>query len=262
MDLALAIAKTGLEAQHENIEVISNNLANASTTAFKQSRATFADLPYQVTKLPGSAITQDVNSVGGLVMGTGSQLVNNTKVFTDGQATPSAGDLDVAITGRGFFEVELPNNAGMAFTRAGSFSTNEQGQLIDGNNYIIQPPITIPQGSSQINITSDGIVSAVPASGGAQQQLGQIQLADFMNDEGLQPIGGNLYLETISSGPATLANPQSNGFGKLTQHALEASNVNVVDEMVNLIEAQRAFEVTSKAVSAVDSMMDYLEKQT
>lgn len=262
MDLALAIAKTGLEAQHENIEIISNNLANANTTAFKKSRATFEDLPYQVTKLPGSATTQETDTTGGLVLGTGTQMINNTKEYSDGNVVPTDGDLNVAITGTGFFQVQLPNGGGFAYTRAGNLDRNEQGQIVDGNGYIIQPPITIAQGATAINISQDGIVSAILPGSTTSEQVGQLQLASFMNPDGLQPIGGNLYLATTSSGPETLGTPDNNGYGKITQHALEASNVNVVEEMVNLIEAQRAFEVTSKAVSAVDNMMDYLEKQT
>ena len=262
MDLALAIAKSGLEAQHQNIEIISNNLANANTTAFKRSHASFEDLPYQVTKLPGSPTSQETNTPTGLVMGTGAKLVGNNKVYTDGALVSTAGDLNVAITGRGFFQVQLPNGGGFAYTRAGNLQQNEQGQLTDSNGYIIQPPITLPQGTSQVNITADGIVSTLSAGTTGLQQAGQLQLADFINPDGLQPIGGNLYLATTASGPQTLSNPNTSGYGKLTQHALEGSNVNVVEEMVNLIEAQRAFEVTSKAVSAVDNMMDYLEKQT
>jgi len=262
MDLALAIAKTGLEAQHENIEIISNNLANANTTAYKMSRPTFQDLPYQVTKLPGSPTSQETNSTSGLVMGTGSKLVSNTKVYSDGNPVPTAGDLNIAIQGRGFFQVQLPNGGGFAYTRAGELDRNLTGQIVDKNGYVIQPPITLPQGTSSITITTDGLVSALLPGAALPTQVGQLQLADFMNPDGLQPIGGNLYLASTSSGPETLGTPQANGYGKIVQHALESSNVNVVDEMVNLIEAQRAFEVTSKAVSTVDNMMDYLEKQT
>lgn len=265
MDLALAIAKSGLEAQHENIEIISNNLANANTTAFKRSRASFEDLPYDIINKPGSPTSQETNSPTGLVMGTGTKLVGNSKIFKDGEPISTSRDKDIAIRGRGFFQVQLPNGGGYAYTRAGSLQQNESGQLTDEHGYIIQPAITIPLGSKNLTISPDGIVQALAPGATAPTQVGQMQLADFMNPDGLESMGGNLYRETTSSGTVTLANPSINGatgYGELRQFALEGSNVNVVEEMVNLIEAQRAFEVTSKAVSAVDGMMQNLTRQT
>lgn len=262
MDIALAIARSGLEAQHENIEIISNNLANASTTAFKKSRASFEDLPYDVIKVPGAPTSQETNSPTGVVMGTGTKLIGNTKIYKDGDIVQTDNDMNVAIQGRGFFQVQLPNGGGFAYTRAGVFERNESGQLTDPHGYVVQPAITIPQGSQKINISNDGIVSAILPGASVPTQVGQMQLADFMNPDGLEPLGSNLYVETTSSGTVTLGNPQANGMGQLHQGALEGSNVNVVEEMVNLIEAQRAFEVTSKAVSAVDSMMQTISRQT
>ena len=262
MDLALAIAKSGLEAQHKNIEVISNNLANASTNGYKKSRAVFEDLPYDTVKQPGSATTQDTDSPTGLVMGTGTKLIGNMKVFLDGPPIQTGRPFDVAINGRGFIQVQMPNGGGFAYTRAGSLSPNSQGQLTLPNGYVVQPPITLPQGYQNFTISQDGIVTVTTGTSSIPQQLGQLQLADFPNIDGLQPIGGNLYLETNSSGTAILGNPANNGLGSLTQNAIEGSNVNVVEEMVNLIEAQRCFEITSKSVSAVDEMMQYLSKGT
>jgi flagellar basal-body rod protein FlgG len=262
MDLALAIARSGLEAQHQNIEIISNNLANASTTAFKKSHAAFQDLPYQVIKAPGSPTSIETNSPSGLVLGTGTKLIGNTKVYKDGNPVITEKPLDIAIHGRGFLQVQLPNGGNFAYTRAGALQVNETGQLVDGNGYAVQPAITIPQGAEQISISNDGIITAMLPGGSTTTQVGQLQLADFINPDGLQPIGSNLYLATVASGSETLGNPDNNGYGQTFQGQLEGSNVSVVEEMVNLIEAQRAFEVTSKAVSAVDNMMQNLSRQT
>jgi flagellar basal-body rod protein FlgG len=261
MDLALTIAKSGLEAQHENIEVISNNLANISTTAFKRSIASFTDLPYEVIQQPGAPTTQDTNSPNGLVIGTGTKMVGNAKVYSDGVPIKTDQALDVQIKGRGFLEVQLPNSGGMAYTRTGSLALNSQGQITDQNGNVVQPAITVPQGTSQVTISTDGIVTGIAPGASLPTQLGQMQLADFMNPDGLEPIGNNLYLSSQSSGTAVLGTPAQNGYGQLNQGFLEGSNVNVVEEMVNLIEAQRGFEVTSKAVSAVDNMMQDLSRQ-
>lgn len=262
MDMALMIARSGLDAHHKSIEVISNNLANASTTAFKKNRAEFEDLPYQVVTQPGAPTSDSINSPSGIVMGTGTRLSNNTKIFTDGAAITTDKPLDIAIRGRGFFQVQMPNGSDYAYTRAGSFTTNEQGQITLPNGYILQPPITIPPGVQNISISQDGVVSIIPQGSTLEQTVGTIQLADFISPDALQPIGQNLYQVTTASGAATLNNPTQNGLGTLYQNALEGSNVNVVEEMVNLIEAQRAFEVTSKAVSAVDNMLNYLNQAT
>ena len=263
MDLALAIAKSGLEAHHKNLEIISNNLANSNTTAFKKSRGEFVDLPYDIVKQPGSPTSQDTNTTSGLVIGTGTKLANNKKIFTDGALIQTDNQLDIAIKGNGFLKIQLPNGSDLAYTRAGSLQTNEQGQLVTSNGYVVQPPITLPTtGLQRVEITNDGIVNAYMSGATAPQQVGQIELTDFVNADGLLPIGDNLYSATISSGPGTAGNPGADGYGQLKQGALEGSNVNVVEEMVNLIEAQRAFEVTSKAVSAVDNMMQNLTRET
>lgn len=262
MDLALSIARSGLEAQHENIEIISNNLANAGTTAYKKSRAIFQDLPYQVIKQPGSYTTQETNTSSGFVLGTGSKIVSNSIDYSDGFPQITQVPTDVSIKGRGFFEVQLPNGQGNAYTRNGHFTTNQQGQLTLYNGYIVQPPITLPAGYTNLQISNDGIVTVNTPGSTLPVQIGQFQLSDFPNPNALEPVGDGLYYQTIASGTATQGSPDQNGYGKLFQNQLEGSNVNVVQEMVDLIEAQRAFEVTSKAVSAVDQMMQQLARQT
>lgn len=255
MDMALLIARSGLDVHHKNIEVISNNLANANTTAYKKSRAEFEELPYEVINQPGSIISGSTENPTGLMIGTGAKLSSNKKIFADGAPIQTGNSLDIMIEGRGFLQVQMPNGSDVGYTRAGSLRQNSQGQLTNQDGYVIQPPITIPTGTQQISIGMDGTVSAVTASSGLEQQIGQIQLSDFINPDGLQPIGQNLYQITTSSGNATTGVPGQNGLGSIQQGALEGSNVNIVEEMVNLIEAQRAFEVTSRAVTAIDNML-------
>lgn len=262
MDMALLIAKSGLDAHHKNIEIISNNLANTGTPAFKKNRAEFEDLPYEIIKQAGSPVTQDTDSASGLVIGTGARLANNKKIFTEGAMIQTGNPLDIVIRGRGFLKVQMPNGGDYAYTRAGTLQVNSQGQVTMPNGYIIQPPITIPQGTQKIAISEDGIVSVVQQGSSTEQQVGQMQLTDFINPDGLQPIGENLYVATTASGSPIDATPMSSGLGSIVQGAYEGSNVNIVEEMVNLIEAQRAFEVTSKAVSAVDNMLGQLSRET
>jgi flagellar basal-body rod protein FlgG len=261
MDMALLIAKSGLDAHHKNIEVISNNLANSNTPSFKRNRAEFQDLPYQVISQAGSPVSQDINSPTNLVIGTGTKLSNNKKIFMDGSPIQTGSQTDIAISGRGFLRVQVANG-NLAYTRDGRLQVSDQGQLITSTGYIVQPPITLPQGTQGISISKDGIVSVSTADSTTMQQVGQIELTDFINPDGLLPLGENLYQETTASGVGISGNPTNNGLGMLTQGAYEASNVNVVEEMVNLIEAQRAFEVTSKAVSAVDNMLQQLSRET
>lgn len=262
MDLALMIAKSGLDAHHKSIEVISNNLANANTPAFKRNRAEFSDLPYQVISQPGSIVSNSITNPTGVVIGTGAKMSNNSKMFSDGALIQTDKQLDIAIQGRGFLQIQLPNGSDYAYTRAGSLRMNDQGQITMPNGYVVQPPITIPQGTKQITIGNDGTVNVITGTNNTEQTIGTIQLADFINPDGLQPVGENLYLSTTASGQPTLGNPTQDGMGLIKQGAIEGSNVNVVEEMVNLIEAQRAFEVTSKAVSAVDNMEQYLNQTT
>jgi flagellar basal-body rod protein FlgG len=261
MDIALMIARSGLEAHHKNIEVISNNLANSNTEAFKKNRAEFTDLPYQIVKQPGIPIVEGNSTTSGLVVGTGTKLSSNKKIFEQGPQIQTGNQFDVMIQGRGFLQVQLPNNNTFAYTRAGSLTINDQGQLTTQSGYLVQPPITIPP-QAQISIDQSGMVNAIIPGQQAPAQIGQLQLADFLNPDGLQPIGDNLYIETNSSGVVALGNPGQDAYGLIKQGVIEGSNVNVVEEMVNLIEAQRAFEVTSKAVSAVDNMLEELNRTT
>ncbi len=258
MDAALWTAKTGLEAHHTAIGIISNNLANANTPAFKKNRPEFEDLPYQVVTQPGSPTSTVTNLPSGVVIGTGVRLADNKKMFSDGSQISTDNPLDIAISGRGFLQIQIPNQSEAAYTRAGTLQINELGQLALPNGYLVQPTITIPEGSKQINISADGIVSITNDT--ATQQVGQLELFDFINPTGLQAVGENLYLETVASGVPTTGTPGLNGFGKLRQGALESSNVNIVEEMVSLIEAQRSFEITSKAISAIDNMLQHLSR--
>ena len=258
--MALLIAQSGLDAHHKNIEVISNNLANSNTPSFKKNRAEFQDLPYQIISQAGSPVSQDIDSPSNLVVGTGTKMSTNKKIFIDGSPVQTNAPLDIMISGRGFLKIST-TNGNYAYTRDGRLQVNQQGELTTSSGYVVQPPITIPQGTQSITISKDGLVDA-SLSDSTVQQLGQIQLNDFVNPDGLLPLGENMYQETTASGSAVSGNPLSNGLGTINQGAYEASNVNVVEEMVNLIEAQRAFEVTSKAVSAVDNMLQYLSRET
>ena len=258
MDSVLWTAKTGLEAHHTAIGIISNNLANGNTVGFKKNRPEFEDLTYQVVTQPGSPTSSVSNSPSGIVIGTGVRLADNKKIFSEGSQIGTDNPLDLAIVGRGFLQIQIPNQSDYAYSRAGSLQLNETGQLVLPNGYLLDPPITIPEGTKKISISPDGIVSVTNDT--ATSQLGQIQLFDFINQAGLEPVGENLYKQTVASGVPTTGTPGLNGFGKLRQGALESSNVNIVEEMVNLIEAQRSFEITSKAVSAIDNMMQHLSR--
>lgn len=261
MDMALWTARSGLAANHENLAIISNNLANANTAGFKKNRPEFEDLIYQVQREPGSPTSVETNSPNGIVLGTGVRIADNKKIFSEGSPVQTDNPLDLAILGRGFFQVQVPGQADLAYTRAGSFQLNETGQLVTSNGFIVQPPITIPTGAQKISVSKDGIVS-VTLPGNTQEQVGQLELQDFINPSGLLPIGDNLYLKTISSGNPTQGTPSLEGYGSLSQGTLESSNVNVVEEMVNLIEAQRTFEMNSKAVAACDNMLHNLISET
>lgn len=261
MDMALWTARSGLTANHDNLAIISNNLANANTAGFKKNRPDFEDLVYQVQRAPGAPTSSETNSPNGIVLGTGVRIADNKKIFTEGSMMQTDNALDVAINGRGFFQVQIPGQSEMAYTRAGSFQLNETGQLVTSNGYVIQPPISIPPGAQKISISKDGIVSATVA-GNVMEQAGQLELNDFINPSGLLAIGDNLYLQTVSSGAPTQGKPSLEGYGALSQGSLESSNVNVVEEMVNLIEAQRTFEMNSKAVAACDNMLHDLITET
>lgn len=261
MDPVLWSAKTNLDAHHQAMAVISNNLANASTTAFKKNRPQFEDLGYQNIVQPGSATSGETNANSGIMIGTGVRLADTTKIFMDGSQTQTGNSLDLAISGRGFFQIQVPNTSEYAYSRAGNFQLNAQGQLVLPNGYLLQPPITIPTGAQKISISHDGIVSVVDAVSGQSTQVGQLTLTDFINPAGLEPMGENLYRATSSSGTPTAGTPATNGMGKLYQGALESSNVNVVEEMMAVIEEQRLFEMGTKVVAADEEMLKKLDDE-
>ncbi len=260
MNPALWIAKTGLEAQQTRMGVVSNNLANVSTNGFKRDRAVFEDLLYQTVRQPGAQSSQDTTLPSGLMTGTGVRTVATEKMHSQGNLVQTDNALDVAVQGRGFFQVLRPDGT-LAYTRDGTFQLDAQGQLVTSNGYQIQPAINIPQSAQSITIGKDGTVSVQEPGSNAPTQVGNLQLADFINPTGLQPMGENLFLETAASGAPQLGTPGVTGFGSLIQGSLESSNVNVVEEMVNMIETQRAYEVNSKAISTSDQMLQYVNQQ-
>lgn len=257
MEPALWVSKSGLEAQDKNIATIANNLANVNTTAFKKGRALFEDLIYQNLRQAGAQSSQNSQIPTGINMGTGVHLVATEKIFSQGSLQNTQNALDVAIEGRGFFTVLMPDGT-QAYTRDGSFKTDSTGQIVNSNGYPLQPNITIPPQTTKITIGTDGTVSALVAGNNAPCVIGNIQLTDFINPAGLQPIGQNLYTETVASGTPITDNPGNSGLGTLLQGSLEASNVNVVEELVNMIQAQRSYEITAKSIQTVDSMLQYL----
>lgn len=257
MNSALWVGKTGLDAQQTRLAVVTNNLANVNTTGFKKGRAAFEDLLYQTVSQPGAQTTQSTQSPTGLMLGTGVRVVATDKQFAQGNLQQTNNPLDLAINGRGFFQVLQPDGS-TAYTRDGSFQVNSTGQLVTASGYTVQPGITIPQGALSVSIGNDGTVSVQLPGQASAQQVGVLTLADFINPAGLQAKGDNLYLETAASGAPQSGTPGLNGTGSLQQGALEASNVNVVEEMVNMIETQRAYEMNSKAISTADQMLQYI----
>lgn len=257
MNPAMWVAKTGLDAQQNRISVISNNLANVNTTGFKRSRAVFEDLIYQTVRQPGASSSQDSELPSGLMLGTGVRTVATQKIFQQGNTLQTDNSLDLAVTGRGFLQVLLPDgNTG--YTRDGSLMVDADGNLVTASGYAIEPSITVPSDALSVTIGADGTVTAALPGSPAPTSLGDITLADFINPAGLQPIGENLSIESASSGSPTVGTPGEDGIGSLLQGALEASNVNVAEELVNMIETQRAFESNSKAISTVDEMLRFL----
>jgi flagellar basal-body rod protein FlgG len=258
MNPALWVAKTGLDAQQTNMAVISNNLANVNTTGYKKSRAVFEDLLYQNVSQVGAATSQNTQAPSGLELGTGVSLVATEKVYTQGNLNNTGNALDVAINGGGFFQVLMPDGS-LAYTRDGSFQTSATGQLVTAQGFPVQPAITIPQGAQSVTIASDGTVQVQLANQNAPSTVGTMQLATFVNPAGLQPNGQNLLVESAASGTAQTGSPGANGLGALQQGFTESSNVNVVEEMVNMIETQRAYEMNTKAIETNDQMLQYLD---
>ncbi len=257
MNQALWVAKTGLDAQQTRLSVISNNLANVSTNGFKQSRAVFEDLLYQNIRQVGGQTSQETRLPSGLSLGTGTRVVATEKLHTQGSILNTEKSLDVAIDGKGYFPVLLPDG-NEAYTRDGSFKISDQGQLVTASGYTLQPGITIAADVQSITIGQDGVVSVTLPGQATPSVIGNIQISNFINPTGLQPIGENMFLESAASGAAQAGTPGLTGLGRLRQGALEGSNVNIVEEMVGMIEAQRAYEMNSKLISTADGMMQYL----
>lgn len=254
---SLWIAKTGLDAQQTQMDVISNNLANVSTTGFKRSRAVFEDMLYQNIRQPGAASSQQTDLPSGLQLGTGVRPVATERIHTQGNLQSTGNAKDVAINGEGFFQVLLPDGTN-AYTRDGSFQTDSQGQLVTSSGFPIQPAITIPVDAQSLTIGRDGVVSVTLPGTATPTQIGNLQLSTFINPAGLQSKGENLYVETGASGTANTNTPGSNGAGLLQQSYVETSNVNVVEELVNMIQTQRAYEINSKAITTSDQMLQRL----
>jgi flagellar basal-body rod protein FlgG len=254
---SLWIAKTGLDAQQLHIDVISNNLANVGTNGFKRARAVFEDLLYQTLRQPGAQSSQQTQIPAGLQIGTGVRPISSERIFTQGNLQQTGNPLDVAIQGGGFFQIQMPDGT-TAYTRDGSFHTDANGQLVTSSGFQLQPAITIPANARSVTIARDGIVSVTQAGSSTTTQVGTIQLANFINPAGLQSQGENLYIETAASGSPTTNTPGTNGLGTLSQGYIETSNVNVVEELVNMIQTQRAYEINSKAIQTSDQMLQKL----
>ena len=254
---ALWVSKTGLEAQDLNLTTVSNNLANVSTVGFKKDRAVFEDLLYQVQRQPGANSSADTRLPSGLQLGTGVRTAGTQKIFTTGSLQITDQPLDLAIDGRGFFQITMPDGT-ISYTRDGTFHINDEGVVVNVNGYPLEPQITIPELTNQLTISKDGIVQATLFGDPAPQELGQIETVDFINPAGLQAIGGNLFFETAASGAPLVGIPNEEGYGTLEQGALENSNVEVVEELVKMITVQRAYEMNSKVVSAADQMLQFL----
>lgn len=254
---AMHVAKTGLNAQQMRMQVIANNLSNVNTVGFKRDRVNFESLLYQVRRSGGDQTSQGTALTSALAVGTGVRAVNTEKLHTQGSLINTDNALDIAIDGDGFFQVLLPDGR-IGYTRNGTFSRSAEGTLTTASGYVVQPEITIPDGATQVNISQDGIVSAQIAGETQAQELGQLTISIFANPRGLQPIGESFLIQTDASGTANVTAPLEQGAGKLVQGSLEASNVNVVQQLVEMIEAQRAYEVSSKAISSSDEMMRYI----
>jgi len=257
---ALWVAKTGLDAQQTRMAVISNNIANVNTTGFKKDRPLFVDLMYQNIRQAGGQTTQNTQLPTGLQLGTGVRAAATEKIHTQGNIQQTSNSLDIAINGRGFFQITMPNGD-IDYTRAGSFQVDNTGQIVTPNGVPLNPSITIPQDALSVTIGQDGTVSVTQPGSTTANQVGQIQTADFINPAGLEPIGDNLFRETVASGTPIVGTPGENELGSLVQGSLETSNVNVVEEMVNMIETQRAYEVNSKAISTTDQMLSFATQQ-
>ena len=254
---ALWVSKTGLSAQYMNLTTISNNLANVSTTGFKRDRAEFQDLLYQIRRQPGAQSSQDSQLPTGLQLGTGVRIVGTSKMFTEGSLQTTEQPLDLAVNGRGFFQILQPDGT-VSYTRDGSFHLDSNGQLVTSQGYSLEPAIVLPAQVQTFTVGEDGTVSVTVSGDPTPQVIGNIQTADFVNPAGLQAIGNNLFLETGSSGAPQVGTPGLTGLGTVLQNTLENSNVSVVEELVNMITTQRAYEMNSKVISTADQMLSFI----
>jgi flagellar basal-body rod protein FlgG len=250
----LSIAATGMLAQQTNVDVISNNIANMNTTAYKKQRAEFQDLLYQQVSRPGASTGADTKVPSGIQIGSGVKTGGVYRINEQGALTQTSNPYDLAIQGKGYFQVTMPDGS-TSYTRDGAFQVSDQGELVTQDGYPVQPGITVPQGALDVTVSKTGLVEATVAGSTTPQQLGQLQLATFMNESGLEAKGGNLFLETAASGQPTVASPGDPGMGTLTQGFIEASNVNPVSEITSLITAQRAYEMNSRVVKTADEML-------
>lgn len=256
---ALWVAKTGLSAQDTNLTTISNNLANVSTTGFKRDRAEFQDLLYQVHRQPGAQSTQDSQLPSGLQLGTGVRIAGTQKQFTEGSLQTTEQPLDMAINGDGFFQIVMPDGS-LSYTRDGTFHLNSDGQVVTANGFPLEPAIVVPAETRTFTVGEDGTVSVVTAGNSQPQIIGNIQTANFINPRGLQAVGQNLFVETGASGAPNTGTPGLNGLGTVLQNTLENSNVSTVEELVNMITTQRAYEMNSKVISTADQMLGFLNQ--
>lgn len=257
MHAALYVSKTGLSAQDKQLSTIANNLANASTVGFKRDRAVFEDLLYQIQRQPGAQTTQETQLPSGLQLGVGARVVGTQKQFTEGSLQVTEQSLDVAVDGRGFLPIQQADGT-IAYTRNGQLHLNREGQIVTAEGLLLQPTIAVPNNANTVTIGTDGTVTAKVVGEAEPQAIGNIQLVDFVNPAGLQAIGSNLFVQTGSSGEPIQGTPGENGLGQLKQGMLENSNVNIVEEMVNMITTQRAYEMNSKVVSTADQMLQYI----
>jgi flagellar basal-body rod protein FlgG len=256
---SLWIAKTGLDAQQTQLDVVSNNLANVSTNGFKRARAVFEDLLYQTLRPAGAQSSQQTQVPEGLQVGTGVRPIATARLHTQGNLQQTANQLDLAVNGSGFLQIQMPDGT-TAYTRDGSLHMDAQGQLVNSNGYALSPAITIPANTQSITVAPDGTISVTQQGAAAPVQVGSIQLANFINPAGLHALGQNVYSETAASGTASTGTPGTNGLGTVNQGFVETSNVNVVEEMVSMIQTQRAYEINSKAIQASDQMLQKLSQ--
>ncbi|MEM7257958.1 MAG: flagellar basal-body rod protein FlgG [Pseudomonadota bacterium] len=256
MNSALWAAKTGLDAQQSKMAVISNNLANVNTGGFKRDRAIFEDLMYQTIRHPGTNSAEDSIVPTGSLIGTGVRLVATQKLHTQGNLQITNNQFDMAIDGRGFFEIEMPDGT-QGYTRDGAFQLSVDGSLVTAGGYRLVPDINIPANASNVTIGTDGTVTATTPGASEPVQIGTLTLSEFTNPSGLYPIGGNVFTQTASSGAPQQGAPGLDGIGRLIQGSIETSNVNIVEELVSMIETQRAYEINSKAISTTDGMLQF-----